>query len=134
MTRRAWLVIGAMFAGVFFVYLRGCPSDDDGWPAHDGKIRQTVAVEVGNLRRGAEGSITITATGHFTPKQADAEQTGLVRRFKSITLSLVDADHKSTPLSVKKWTTARGHTYGNLTLPDVPDGDYLLHAAYKTQL
>src|SRR5689334_4268700 len=112
------------------VLIRGC---GDGGPAHDGKIRQTAQLRSVGLRRGAEGSVFLTATGHYTVHDADAVETYPVTSFASASLTLVDGAGAAQPLKVK-WSWQGNAKRGVLTLPDVPDGDYKLHAVYATEL
>ncbi|MDX2086458.1 MAG: MG2 domain-containing protein [Kofleriaceae bacterium] len=100
--------------------MKVCPS---------GKTRQTARLELANARRGAESLATLTATAHFTVGAADAGET-LPLEVRAATLSLVDAAGKPTPIQVTKW---KGRT-AIFTLPEVPDGDYKLHATFETRV
>jgi hypothetical protein len=107
---------------------------DDGWPPHDGKIRQTVRIDVDGVRRGGPGTVSLAATANFTKQAADVVDSVPVPSFKSISLALVDAKGAATPLAVTKWESQNGTSRGTITLPEVPDGDYKLRADYKTKL
>jgi len=115
--RDAWMKYGLV--------LTECP---------DGTIRQTGHVEVSGLRRGAKGTVTIGATAHYTTSGADAAQTAPVPYLDDVELTLVDAANKATPLAVEKWASFGDERHGTLTLPEVPDGDYRLHATFRTRL
>ncbi len=99
----------------------------------DGEIRQTAQLEVANLRRGVEGSVYLSASAHYTVKHADDVETEPVPRFESIKLTLVNAKKIATPMEVE-WESVGEMSRGKLKLPEVPDGDYLLHADYETRL
>ncbi len=121
----ALLVVGGLFVKDCF---------GDGWPEHDGKIRQTAELSVAALRRGAEGRVELTALGHFTPKAADDEEVLVLSDVDAIALSLVDAAGKATPLPALEWMRTGAAHAAKLTLPEVPDGDYKLRAAFTTEL
>ncbi|HEY4181259.1 MAG TPA: MG2 domain-containing protein [Kofleriaceae bacterium] len=102
------------------VSIGACPS---------GTVRQTAELVVNDLRRGAKGTVRLLPHAHYTVNDSDAAQTIDDVRVTTATLALVDAKGTATPLPVK-WT-------GNvteLTLPEVPDGDYLLRATYETRV
>lgn len=101
--------------------MKTCPS---------GVIRQTAQLEVSGVRRSADASVAIRATAHYTVKDADAVQTMALPEITEVALSLVDAKGKATPLSTKPWKA--GAT--TFKVPEVPDGDYKLHATYKTRI
>ncbi len=104
----------------------------------DGTPRQTVEVEVHGLRRGATGLFEVQALAHYTSKGSghgpDDDAPELVHetpiKVGDLELSLLDGANKATPLAVE-WRTKTG---GSLALPEVPDGDYKLHAKYTTKL
>jgi hypothetical protein len=113
----AWLRYG--------VVLGTCP---------DGKLRQTAHLDASGMRRGAKAVVRLTANAHFTLHDMDSIQQLPVNRFDSITLTLIDAKNKATPLPVEKWQTNPGSAYAMINVPDVPDGDYKLHASFKTRI
>src|SRR5688500_3692149 len=121
------LAIAVLGAALWF---RQC--GDDG-PAHDGKIRQTGQLRAVGVRRGAEGTVFLTATGHYTRRDADDVETYPITSFGAATLSLVDAKGDRQPLAVT-WSWAGKARKATLKLPEVPDGDYKLHDAYTTAL
>ena len=49
-------------------------------------------------------------------------------------MSLVDRAGAATPVMLAKRTRTGDRTRGELTLPEVPDGDYLLRVSYRTRL
>ncbi|MDB4957506.1 MAG: hypothetical protein JWO36_5075, partial [Myxococcales bacterium] len=99
-----------------------------------GKLRQTAHLEASGLRRGAKAVVTLSAGANFTLHDMDSVQRLPVTRFESITLTLVDAKYKAIPLPVEKWQTNPGSAYGTIDVPDVPDGDYQLHASFNTRI
>jgi len=107
------------------IALPTCPS---------GRIRQTVELAVGDLRRGAEGNVYVSATAHYTTSDSDAIERASIDRFDSVKLSLVDAAGKVTPLKPKRVSTDWGRHWSRIVLPDVPDGDYKLRADYATSI
>lgn len=127
------LVVGIVGVTGLVIQQNAC-SSDDGWPPHDGKIRQTVSIDVTGLRRGGEGTVTLAATANFTKKEADVVDAVPVPGFQSISLSLVDAKGAATPVPVATWEKLEARSRGTVKLPEVPDGDYTLRADYKTKL
>ncbi|MDQ3335732.1 MAG: MG2 domain-containing protein [Myxococcota bacterium] len=110
--REAWIEYG--------ITIGQCP---------DGKVRQTATMNVSALRRGVAGSARISAFAHYTTSGADNVQTTSIPDVTSIELSLVDAKGTATKLPAK-WE------YGSaqVTLPQVPDGDYKLRAKFATRV
>ena len=53
-----------------------------------GTIRQTANLDVANVRRGADATLTLQAFAHYTIASADAVQTMPVPEIKSVTLTL----------------------------------------------
>lgn len=102
--------------------MHACPS---------GTIRQTAQLDVTNVRRTAEATVAIHATAHYTVADADAVQTMPVPEVQAVALTLVDAKGKATPLAPKApWNNGAAI----VKIPEVPDGDYKLHASYTTRL
>ncbi|HWU87045.1 MAG TPA: MG2 domain-containing protein, partial [Kofleriaceae bacterium] len=99
-----------------------------------GDVRQTATMQVIGLRRGAEGYVSVDAVAHYTTKDADAEETAPVSRFRSLELALVDAKGTATPLPSQDPDAGTLGRAARLVLPEVPDGDYKLRAAYETTL
>jgi hypothetical protein len=86
------------------------------------------------LRRGAGGTVSLTATAHYTRRRADVVEQLALPAISGIELSLVDAAGKPTPVGFAKPKRRGAVTRGEVTLPDVPDGDYKLHVRYRTRL
>ncbi|MBZ0234074.1 MAG: hypothetical protein K8M05_17220 [Deltaproteobacteria bacterium] len=126
------VVAGVVLITGLVIQQNAC-SSDDGWPPHDGNIRQTVRLDAYGLRRGGEGTVTLTATANFTRKAADVVDSVPVPGFSSIALALVDGKGVATPLPVQKWESQTGSSRGTVKLPEVPDGDYKLRASYRTR-
>ncbi len=95
-----------------------------------GVVRQTANLDVANVRRGAEATLSLHALAHYTIASADAVQTMPVPEIKSVTLTLVDAKGVATPLAPKPWTNGTSM----VKIPEVADGDYKMHASYVTRL
>ena len=127
------VVVGAALLFGVIIQQNAC-NPDDGWPPHDGKIRQTVRIDVDGLRRGGPGTVALTAIANFTKKEADVVDTVPVPSFRSVSLALVDAKGAATAIAVPKWETRDGTTRATISLPEVPDGDYKLRASYDTKL
>ena len=109
--RKTWVVVGLGVVAVAALTWMLWPKQDDGWPAHDGKLRQTVRVEAHGLRRGGPGVVTVAGTAHYTRRAADQVAQVAIPRFSSLALSLIDpagkaklaylAHHEGAPGSVK---------------------------------
>lgn len=134
MPKKTWFAVVVTSALVIVLMARysSC-STRDAWPDHEGKLRQTARLDVDGLRRGADGRVALTVVAHYTPRAADEARTTPVRRVDSIALTLVGGG-TTTPIPVKKWTTTDGVSRATIALPEVPDGDYVLRADYKTSL
>jgi hypothetical protein len=120
---RAWFSYG--------IAVDGCPV---------GVPRQTAVLEAVQLRRGIAGpgaapagSVTLQAIAHYTTGDADDEQRAPVLRMSSVALSLTQAPAASWPIAVD-WQQDAGEARAHVTLPEVPDGNYQLHASYETRL
>lgn len=129
---KKWLVVmaGALALAVgLFIAWR-----DDGWPAHEGRLRQTVQVDALGLRRGGSGTLALTALAHYTPRAADDARTVRIRAIDGITVALVDGAGTVTAVKPTKKRREAGATRVDVTLPEVPDGDYTLRVGYRTRL
>jgi hypothetical protein len=92
----------------------------------EGTPRQTVSVSCGGLRRGSPGVVLVEALAHYTTGRADRAMTTQVRRF-STRVTLVNASGEETPLQPKEGWKEEGHRQtGEITLPEVRDGEYRL--------
>jgi hypothetical protein len=98
----------------------------------DGQLQQTVSVHALGLRRGALGSVSIGVTARYVTSD-DSEHDKNVSKW-SAKLALVDGAGTETPLPVKKWTSSYGNHIADVTLPDVPDGDYLLRTNVTSKI
>jgi hypothetical protein len=114
---RAWFSAGLADLGV-------CP---------DGHVRQVVELAAHALRRGAPGEVTVKSTARYVGVDAsDRREAG--PRIEVDGLALIGADKVARPLAVAGWAHAAGEATAELTLPEVPDGDYQLRAHYRTAL
>src|ERR1044071_3689196 len=140
MTKKAWIAITVLVWIValatwrnrceqaWFAYgiaVRACP---------DGEPRQTAELHVAGLQRRATGQVYLRAIAHYTTADADSDDRAMVPQVSDIALALTGAKLAAQPLEVAHWKRGGGETYGELTLPDVPDGDYQLHARFRTPL
>ncbi len=106
------------------VWLDECPSGD---------LRQTISVDATGLRRGSEGWAEVRVRAHYTNGPADQDRSTNVRQFRT-ELFLVDSAGSETPLEVRRWDLYGGVQTGHVTLPDVPDGDYLLRTKVRSAI
>ncbi len=99
----------------------------------DGRIRQTAELGASSLRRGAKGWVSFRASAHYTTAAVDQVLTAPVEDVRSIELTLLDAKNTATKLPVT-WNGTGADRSAELTLPEVPDGDYKLHAKFVTRI
>lgn len=111
----AWLAYG--------ISLPACP---------DGALRQTAELDAAGLGRGTAGEVSLRAIAHFTTRDADRDDRAVVRHVEAIALSLTGGG-QDRPLEAA-WRRRNGELLAPVALPDVPDGDYQLHATYRTVL
>lgn len=130
MTRKQKAALAVVTVGLALLTWRHCRSD---WPEHDGKIQQVAHLETSGLRRGAKGVVQLRATGVYAAPARSAIRSFEVPRIGRVALALLDAAGKSTPLATERFGGDAGWS-GYVTLPDVPDGDYRLHAEVATKL
>ncbi len=100
------------------------------WPRHEGNMRETGEAHVFGVRRSATARIAIAATAYYTRHDADDVEHVAVNSFTARSVSLVDAAKASRPLEVD-WSD---DAHGTFKVPEVPDGDYTLHAEFDTSL
>ncbi len=100
----------------------------------DGELRQSARLAVSGLRRGAPGQVSLQVFARYTTARADTAKRASVPRVTSIELSLTGAQNAAWPLAASGWERLGGTSVATLALPDVPDGDYQLHASYQTRL
>ncbi|WP_375743053.1 MG2 domain-containing protein [Corallococcus interemptor] len=102
----------------------------------DGELRQTVSVSTGALARGVSGRVEVQAVAHGVDAEGRELRAPVGRG--SAALFLVDAAGKETPLppdAEGRWEReGDGPLSAPVTLPAVPDGDYLLRARVTTPL
>ncbi len=132
-------VAAGLAAGALFIHTDIC---QDAWLRYgigvetcpDGKVRQTAQLAVAGLRRGAKGSVTFGATAHYTTSASDHVISVPVDEIGPIKLSLIGRDKKVTPIAVERWSRHGSERRALITLPEVPDGDYQLHATFRTRI
>ncbi|HET7505441.1 MAG TPA: MG2 domain-containing protein [Kofleriaceae bacterium] len=145
MNKKVWIAITALVwivslfasedrcARTWFSYgidIESCP---------DGAFRQSAQLEATGLRRNAPGWVSLRPIAHYTTDGADRELRALVPRVSAVELWLTpkrdarDAREARWPLAAD-WDSLDDGASGQVTLPDVPDGDYQLHASYQTRL
>ncbi|HEX3757554.1 MAG TPA: MG2 domain-containing protein [Kofleriaceae bacterium] len=112
----AWLAYG--------ISVRACP---------DGDLRQTAELDAAGLGREVAGEVALRAIAHYTTRDADRDQRAVVRHVGAIALSLTGGG-QDRPLEVAAWRRGDGALRAQIVLPAVPDGDYQLHATYRTAL
>ena len=122
-----WAAVGAGLAALF-VQQKMCR---DPWPDHEGKIIQTATLTASGVRRGAEARVYLNAIANYTTHAADRARTMTVPEIDTATLSLIDAKAVATPLKVS-WDD--DYQVATFKVPEVPDGDYVLRAAFTTSL
>ena len=94
-----------------------------------GTMRQTGELIVGNVRRTAMATATIVPRASYTLGPTDAVQDVVVPALDARSLALVDRKNVVTPLAAV-WNGR----HATFKVPDVPDGEYLLRATYRTAL
>lgn len=95
----------------------------------DGELRQPLRVDANGLKRGAASTVGFTAYVTYLAQPGDSRFTEAINRFTP-ELSLVQGE-KVTPLTPKKgWEEppSGGARFGEIELPKVNDGDYVLRA------
>ena len=141
---RFWLIAGGLVVVIAGVVVATLASERclSAWLLHDvtveqcpdGRLRQTVSVQVAELARERTGTVRVWAKAHGIAKHGmllEAYVQGAQAQ-----LFLVDAEGKETPLAPeKKWHQSEvGTLTGQVKLPAVPDGDYRLRARVTTKL
>ena len=140
MAKKAWIAIAVVaWCLQLGTWRNRC---DQAWFAYgisvaacpDGELHQTAELDVSGLRRGAPGRVALRAAAHYTTQDADGDDRAVVPDVDDIALALTGPKLAAQPLAVASWDRAGGGVAGELTLPAVPDGDYQLHARFRTPL
>jgi hypothetical protein len=139
MNKKVWIAITVLVWIVALATWR--PRCEQAWFAYgidaracpDGELRQTAELDVAGLGRGAQGTAWLRAVAHYTTRESDSDERAVVPHVRSIALSL-SGDKLPRSLEVSSWTRSDGAWTAPVALPDVPDGDYQLHASYRTEL
>ena len=137
MKRWFWSV-GALVLVLVFASTRVCLSSGfryglwlDQCP--DGEFRQTVEVKAPGLMRGAQTTISVGVTAHYTTGDADVLETVALTKFTPTVTLLGAGDPR--PLEPKDgWKRNGNELYATVLLPKVNDGDYRLHTSVASQL
>jgi hypothetical protein len=126
-----WLVALATWPGrceqAWFAYgiaVRTCP---------DGELRQTAELDALSLGRGVTGTVALRASASYAIGAADRDLSAVLPHVRSIALSLTGGK-LDRPLDAPAWRRTGGTWRAQVVLPDIPDGDYQLHARYRTAL
>ncbi|MFT4977963.1 MAG: hypothetical protein ACI8S6_003871, partial [Myxococcota bacterium] len=107
------------------IWVAECPSGD---------MRQTVELEYDSLQREEFGVVKMRVHAHYTTGPADRAWRTFVRLYRT-DLSMVYPDgSKEVPLEVDRWNLYAGVQAGNVRLPRVPDGEYLLRARVRSAI
>ena len=136
---KKWLVLAAVLGVVLIIAsTQTCLSTGFRyglWLDHcpDGDLRQTVTVSSTGLSRGGKGSVNIGIHVHYTAGDADARQQASLKNFTP-ELFLVDGKTETLLKPEKPWSVSGDQQYGEVTIPKVNDGDYLLRAKVKSAL
>ncbi|HEX8113182.1 MAG TPA: MG2 domain-containing protein, partial [Kofleriaceae bacterium] len=138
MNKKVWIAITVLVWLVALVtWPRRC---EQAWFAYgiavpacpDGELRQTAELDALELGRGVAGTVALRAFAYYTTR-ANLDRRAVVPHVRSIALSLT-AGKLDRPLDVPAWERDAGAWRAHIALPDVPDGDYQLHARYRTAL
>ena len=136
--RLLWGSGGSILAAVFLVSRFFCLS---AWlrfgitvdECPDGRPRQTLAVSADRLRRGAEGSILVSAQAHYTVGSAIEDRVASVGRLRPEAF-LVRGGQQTPLVPAKGWTEAWDTQRALIALPQVPDGDYQLRVKVRSPI
>jgi hypothetical protein len=140
MTKKAWIAIAVLvWLLALGTWRARC---DQAWFAYgisvaacpDGELHQTAELDVTGLRRGAAGHVALRAIAHYTTADADRDERVVLPGVGDIALALTGPKLAARPLEVARWYRSGGTVVGELTLPAIPDGDYQLHARFRTPL
>ncbi|HEY0190927.1 MAG TPA: MG2 domain-containing protein [Kofleriaceae bacterium] len=149
MSKKLWIaatvVLGAMAVfdageySAWAMFRYGITAED----SPDAGVRQSAELLVQNARRGAaaSGTITLEPHAHYTVAGSNAERDGRVVAVQAIEAWItpkpgrtgVVEKARSWPLDVD-WHHERDGHRGVLALPELADGDYLVHVRYRSAL
>ena len=99
----------------------------------DGELRQVVSFDTGSLTRGAEGSLTVSVLAAYTTGPADVQRQEALSSFAS-RVFLVTPTGEQELQPKDGWKSQGTSKSAVITLPTVPDGDYLLRVKAKTSI
>ena len=91
----------------------------------DGELRQTISIWAPELKRGADGLVTVSVNATYLVAPNDMRHTETITRFTP-TVSLVSAVGETQLAPKKNWEKSGGSLQAELSLPRVNDGDYKL--------
>src|ERR1043166_8344469 len=140
MTKRLWIAITVLVWIVALATWRGrCELAWFTWgidaaSCPDGEPRQTAQLEAMALSRGKVGWVQLRAIAHYTTGEADRDRRAPIARVSSVELTLSGPKLPPRELEVESWDHRGGAAIAEVTLPDIPDGDYQLRASYETAL
>lgn len=98
----------------------------------EGEVVPTGSLQSWSLGRGVEGTVEVRAVGHYWNPRWESEASASMSRFDT-ELLLVDAAGTETLLVPSgKVRSGSGYQEIPVTLPGVPDGDYVLRARLDT--
>lgn len=91
----------------------------------DGELRQTISVSAPELKRGANGYVTVSVYATYLVAPSDTRFTEAISRFTP-TVSLVSAAGETQLAPKKSWEKSGDSLLAEVALPKVNDGDYTL--------
>ena len=139
--RRALAGVGVFYAGLILLCAgQAVCLGALAWPGMvtdtcpSGDVIPGAEISAWGMARGAEGRVMVTPVGWFTSGPADSARSARLG-WGSVDLSLVSPDGTEQPLEpVDGWDRDGAQRTGDVALPAVPDGDYLLRARVSTLL
>ncbi|MFN7135855.1 MAG: MG2 domain-containing protein, partial [Myxococcales bacterium] len=97
----------------------------------DGEVRPVARLSAWGLKRGLPGVVELAADAEYVLEGSEYRKTAPLRRIQPA-LALVDKTGRETSLEPRKDWSGETMRRGEVTLPEVPDGDYLLRARIAT--
>lgn len=107
------------------IWMEQCPS---------GNMRQSVEVDVEELQRERVGVVKVRVKAHYVVEPFEHILTAFVRLYRTDLLLVYPDGEKTIPLEVEKWSLFAGVQAGEVRLPRVPDGDYLLRTVIQSSI